>query len=168
MIAELAKGKWHTARDAWNWLGSKFDLGDMKESTIYNYLGKCAGRLKATRPCNPEKDPEAEAASRVTLADQIENSTSPPESRSDCGCMTKCATVFILSPVRCGVCAGSEPSPPCGYAIRTAISTELWKWVAANSSSPRPSTRNGISAFSDKSPPKTPTLFTLSSETVRG
>ena len=45
MTAELAKGKWRTARDAWNWLGSKFDLGDMKEATIYKYLGKCAGRL---------------------------------------------------------------------------------------------------------------------------
>ena len=72
MIAELAEGKWRTARDAWNWLGSKFDLGDMKEATIYKYLGKCAGRLKATRPCNPQKDPEAEAAFRVTLADKME------------------------------------------------------------------------------------------------
>jgi transposase len=53
MIAELAKGKWRTARDAWNWLGSEFDLDDMKEPTIYKYLGKCGGRLKATRPCNP-------------------------------------------------------------------------------------------------------------------
>jgi transposase len=35
MVAELAKGRWRTARDAWNWLGSKFDLGVMKEATIY-------------------------------------------------------------------------------------------------------------------------------------
>jgi len=55
MIDELAKGQWRTGRDAWNWLGSKFDLGDMKESIIYKYLGKCAGRLKATRPSNPKK-----------------------------------------------------------------------------------------------------------------
>ena len=72
MTGELAKGKWRTARDAWNWLGSKFDLGDMKEATIYKYLGKCEGRLKATRPCNPKKDPAAEAAFRVTLAERME------------------------------------------------------------------------------------------------
>lgn len=77
MRAELAKGKWRTARDAWNWLRCKFDLGDMKEATIYKYLGKCAGRLKATRPCNPKKDPEAEAAFRVTLADQMEKLAIP-------------------------------------------------------------------------------------------
>lgn len=77
MIAELAKGKWRTVRDAWNWLGSKFDLGDMKQATIYKYLGKCAGRLKATRPCNPQKAPAAEATFRATLADQIEKLTIP-------------------------------------------------------------------------------------------
>jgi transposase len=33
MNAELAKGKWRTAGDAWSWLGSRFDLGDMKEAT---------------------------------------------------------------------------------------------------------------------------------------
>ncbi len=57
MTVELAKGTWRTARDAWNWLGSKFDLGDMKEATIYKYLGEGEGRIKATRPCNPKKDP---------------------------------------------------------------------------------------------------------------
>jgi transposase len=72
MIAELAKGKWRTARDAWNWLRSQFDFGDMKEATIYKYLGKCAGRLKATRPSNPQKDPAAQAAFRETLADKVE------------------------------------------------------------------------------------------------
>ena len=35
MRAELAKGQWRTARDAWKWLSSQFDLGDMKESIIY-------------------------------------------------------------------------------------------------------------------------------------
>jgi len=81
MVAELAKGKWRTARDAWNWLGSKFDLGDMKEATIYKYLGKCAGRLKATRPYNPQKDPAAEAAFRVTLADKMEEISIPANTR---------------------------------------------------------------------------------------
>ena len=72
MIEELQKGIWRTARDAWNWLGSKFDLGDMKEATIYKYLGKCVGRLKAIRPCNSKKDHVAEANFRVTLADKVE------------------------------------------------------------------------------------------------
>jgi transposase len=34
MTAELAKGKWRTAGDAWSWRGSRSDLGDMKEATI--------------------------------------------------------------------------------------------------------------------------------------
>jgi transposase len=55
-----------------------FDLGDMKEATIYKYLGKCAGRLKATRPCNPKKDPAAESAFRATLADRMEKLDLPP------------------------------------------------------------------------------------------
>ena len=47
------------AREAWNWLGSKFDLGEMKEASICKSLGTCAGRFKATCPCNPQKNPEA-------------------------------------------------------------------------------------------------------------
>lgn len=71
MIEELKKGQWRTARDAWNWLKTNFDTGDLKEATIYKYLGKCAGRLKATRPYNPKKDQAAEDAFRVTLADKM-------------------------------------------------------------------------------------------------
>ncbi len=37
------------------------DLG-RSQATIYKYLGKCAERLKATRPCNPQKDPVPKAA----------------------------------------------------------------------------------------------------------
>ena len=43
---ELAKGTWRTARDASNCRGFKFDLGDMKEPTIYQHLGKCTGGSK--------------------------------------------------------------------------------------------------------------------------
>lgn len=72
MRAELAKGKWRTARDAWNWLCENYDTSDLKESVIYKYLGKCGGRLKTTRPCNPKKDKALEAAFRVELADKME------------------------------------------------------------------------------------------------
>jgi len=72
MIEELKKGHWRTARDAWNWLKENFEVGDLKEPTIYKYLGKCEGRLKATRPCNPKKDQAAEDEFRVTLANKME------------------------------------------------------------------------------------------------
>lgn len=72
MIEELKKGHWRTARDAWNWLKENFEVADLKEATIYKYLGKCEGRLKATRPYNPKKDQAAEDAFRVTLADKME------------------------------------------------------------------------------------------------
>lgn len=71
MIEQLKLGQWRTARDAWKWLSENFDVSDLKESVIYKYLGKCEGRLKVTRPCNPEKDTAAEAEFRVTLADKM-------------------------------------------------------------------------------------------------
>ena len=71
MIEQLKLGKWRTGRDAWKWLNENFEVSDLKESVIYKYLGKCEGRLKATRPCNPEKDTAAEAEFRVTLADKL-------------------------------------------------------------------------------------------------
>jgi len=71
MTAQLELGKWRTARDAWKWLKENHDVGDLKESVIYKYLGKCEGRLKATRPCNPQKDEEAEKEFRITLADKM-------------------------------------------------------------------------------------------------
>ena len=80
MRAELAKGKWRTARDAWNWLSENYDVSDLKESVIYKYLGKCEGRLKATRPCNPKKDEAQEAAFRVELANKMEDLDIPSES----------------------------------------------------------------------------------------
>lgn len=72
MIEELKKGHWRTARDAWKWLGENFDVSELKEATIYKYLGKCEGRLKATRPCNPKKDADAEAEFRVTLTEKMQ------------------------------------------------------------------------------------------------
>lgn len=45
--------------------------GLLKESVIYKYLGKCGGRLKATRPSNPKKDQAAEESFRVSLADKM-------------------------------------------------------------------------------------------------
>ena len=53
MIEELKKGHWRTGRDAWNWLKANFDIGDLKEATIYKYLGKCEGRLKANQGNSP-------------------------------------------------------------------------------------------------------------------
>lgn len=79
MRTELAKGKWRTARDAWNWLSDHYDVSELKESVIYKYLGKCEGRLKATRPCNPKKDAAQEAAFRVELADKMGDLDIDPE-----------------------------------------------------------------------------------------
>lgn len=72
MREELAKGKWRTARDAWTWLSENHDVSQLKESVIYKYLGKCEGRLKATRPCNPKKNEDQEATFRAELADKMD------------------------------------------------------------------------------------------------
>lgn len=79
MRKELAKGKWRTARDAWNWLSENHDVSELKESVIYKYLGKCEGRLKATRPCNPKKDQAQEDAFRVELADKMQSLEIPSD-----------------------------------------------------------------------------------------
>ncbi len=81
MAEQLKLGKWRTARDAWKWLSENFELGDLKESVIYKYLGKCGGRLKATRPCNPKKDQAAEEEFRITLADKMEALKIPAKSK---------------------------------------------------------------------------------------
>ena len=77
MIEQLKLGKWRTGRDTWNWLSENYDVSHLKESVIYKYLGKCEGRLKATRPSNPKKDQAAEEAFRVTLADKMEELNLP-------------------------------------------------------------------------------------------
>lgn len=77
MIEQLKLGTWRTGRDAWNWLSENYDVSHLKESVIYKYLGKCEGRLKATRPSNPKKDQAAEDAFRVTLADKMEELNIP-------------------------------------------------------------------------------------------
>lgn len=77
MTEQLEAGKWRTGGDAWNWLEKNFDVGGLKPSVIYKYLGKCEGRLKATRPCNPKKDEQAEAEFRVSLAEKIEQQSIP-------------------------------------------------------------------------------------------
>ncbi len=46
---------------------------------IYKYLGKCGGRLKATRPCNPKKSKDQEAAFRVELADKMASLNIPAD-----------------------------------------------------------------------------------------
>ena len=79
MIEQLKLGKWRTGKDAWKWLSENYDVGDLKESVIYKYLGKCEGRLKATRPSNPEKDAAAEAEFRVTLANKMLNLKIPKD-----------------------------------------------------------------------------------------
>lgn len=71
MTEQLKLGKWRTAGDAWNWLEKNFEVSHLKPTVIYKYLGKCGGRLKATRPCNPKKDEEAESQFRETLAEKI-------------------------------------------------------------------------------------------------
>lgn len=81
MIEQLKLGKWRTGRDAWNWLSENFDVSELKASVIYKYLGKCEGRLKATRPCNPEKDEAAEAEFRVTLAEKMEDLALPKDKK---------------------------------------------------------------------------------------
>jgi len=78
MTAELEKGVWRTAKDAWKWLSENYDVSNLKQSVIYKYLGKCGGRLKATRPFNPKKNQAAEDEFRVTLAEKIEAFDLPP------------------------------------------------------------------------------------------
>lgn len=77
MIEQLKLGKWRTGKDAWDWLSQNHDVSHLKKSVIYKYLGKCEGRLKATRPSNPKKDQDAEDAFRVTLADKMEDLNLP-------------------------------------------------------------------------------------------
>ena len=72
MAKELAKGKWRTAHDAYTWLVKYYDMEDISMSSVYDFLGKAGGRLKATRPCNPKKDEAAEASFRSTLAEKME------------------------------------------------------------------------------------------------
>jgi len=81
MAEQLKLGKWRTARDAWKWLSENYEVGDLKESVIYKYLGKCGGRLKATRPYNPKKDQAAEDEFRITLADKMESFEIPVSSK---------------------------------------------------------------------------------------
>lgn len=68
---QLAQGKWRTAGDAAKWLKEEYQLDDVSMRSIYLYLGKCGGRLKATRPCNPDKDPAAEVAFKEKLAENM-------------------------------------------------------------------------------------------------
>lgn len=72
MVEQLRLGKWRTGKDAWKWLEENFDVSHLKQSVIYKYLGKCEGRLKATRPSNPKKKQAEEDAFRITLAEKIE------------------------------------------------------------------------------------------------
>ncbi len=81
MTEQLEVGKWRTGGDAWNWLEKNFDVTGLKPSVIYKYLGKCEGRLKATRPCNPKKDEEAEAEFRVSLAEKIGQQNIPARAK---------------------------------------------------------------------------------------
>ena len=70
--AELAKGQWRRAQDAWDWLCENYpEFKELNPLTVYKYLGKCGGRLKVPRPSNPKKDPEKEAAFRKELADNM-------------------------------------------------------------------------------------------------
>lgn len=79
MISQLKLGKWRTGKDAWKWLSENYDVSDLKESVIYKYLGKCEGRLKATRPCNPQKDQTAEDEFRKNLAAKMVELAIPPD-----------------------------------------------------------------------------------------
>jgi len=68
---ELEKGQHRTAKQVWAWLAENFDMSDFKPTSIYTILGKCGGRLKVPRPCNPKKDPVKELEFKTTLADNI-------------------------------------------------------------------------------------------------
>ena len=81
MAKQLEAGKWRTAGDAWKWLSENFEVSHLKQSVIYKYLGKCGGRLKATRPCNPKKDQAVEKAFRTTLAEKSKHWPSLPPGR---------------------------------------------------------------------------------------
>ena len=81
MSQELAKGQWRTAHEAYAWLKKNYNIKEVSMRSIYNYMGKSGGRLKATRPCNPKKNEEAEAAFRVTLAEKMVDFKIDPDKR---------------------------------------------------------------------------------------
>jgi len=76
---QLEKGKWRTAQQAWDWLSSNFDMGDLKPTVIYKYLGKCGGRLKVTRPSNPKADKEAQAKFKKEFSSKMKRLSLPKD-----------------------------------------------------------------------------------------
>jgi transposase len=59
--AELAKGRWRTARDAQHWLKEELGLVIARKE-VYRHLGKLGARLKVGRRSHIKKDPAATEA----------------------------------------------------------------------------------------------------------
>lgn len=102
MIEQLKIGKWRTVGDAWKWLSESYDVSHLEEYVIYKYLGKCEGRLKATRPSNPLKDQAAEDEFRVTFGDKMEELNIPQDKKVRLWVYDEMRMGYILSPVKCG------------------------------------------------------------------
>ena len=59
--AELARGRWRTARDAQRWLREELGLVIARKE-VYRHLGKLGARLKVGRRSHVKKDPVATEA----------------------------------------------------------------------------------------------------------
>lgn len=68
--AELDKGRWRTAKEAYVWLRDTFDV-TFRPHGIYRYLKKLGARLKVPRPCHRKMDPEAAAAFKETFCQRL-------------------------------------------------------------------------------------------------
>ncbi len=65
--AELEKGRWRTAKEAYAWLKERFDV-KFSLAPTYRCLKKLGGRLKVTRPSHIKKGPLKVISFQETLA----------------------------------------------------------------------------------------------------
>lgn len=70
LAAELKKGRWRTAKEAYSWLKEHFGVKFSLPHT-YRCLKKLGGRLKVTRPSHTKKDPLKVVAFKETLAQKL-------------------------------------------------------------------------------------------------
>lgn len=70
LAAELEKGRWHTAKEAYAWLKQRFGVKFSLTHT-YRCLKKLGGRLKVTRPSHTKKDSLKVVAFKKNLTQKL-------------------------------------------------------------------------------------------------
>ena len=78
--AELAKGRWRTARDAQRWLQEELGL-EIAWKEVCRHLGKLGARLQVGRRSHVKKDPAAEVAFREGGLEEKRNAPDVPAGR---------------------------------------------------------------------------------------